>query len=93
MISKIKSFAAKRKSHAKHLIGAASGALVCVASTISAFASDASTGININFEPTQMFTYSNVIIECLMPVVYITAGLSLGFTIIYSLKSAFSSRM
>lgn len=52
-----------------------------------------SSGISINFEPTQMFTYSNVIIDCLMPVVYITAGLSLGFTVIYALKSAFSSRM
>lgn len=50
-------------------------------------------GINIDFQPDQMFTYSNVIIDCLMPVVYITAGLSLGFTVIYALKSAFSSRM
>ena len=50
------------------------------------------TSIHINFDPTQMFTYSNVIIECMMPVVYITAGLSLGFTVIYALKSAFSSR-
>ena len=48
--------------------------------------------IHINFDPTQMFTYSNVIIDCMMPVVYITAGLSLGFTVIYALKSAFSSR-
>lgn len=51
------------------------------------------TGITIDFQPDQMFTYSNVIISCLMPVVYITAGLSLGFTVIYALKSAFSSRM
>ena len=62
---------------------------------VAALADDepASTGIAINFEPSQMFTYSNVIISCLMPVVYITAGLSLGFTVIYALKSAFSSRM
>ena len=62
---------------------------------VAALASDSgeSTGIAINFEPSQMFTYSNVIISCLMPVVYITAGLSLGFTVIYALKSAFSSRM
>ena len=51
-----------------------------------------SSTIHINFDPTQMFTYSNVIIDCMMPVVYITAGLSLGFTVIYALKSAFSSR-
>ena len=55
--------------------------------------SSSATGIQISFDPSQMFTYSNVIISCLMPVVYITAGLSLGFTVIYALKSAFSSRM
>lgn len=53
---------------------------------------ETSSTIHINFDPTQMFTYSNVIIDCMMPVVYITAGLSLGFTVIYALKSAFSSR-
>lgn len=95
MLSKIKSLAAKCKSHAKHIAGAVSGAAVCAMTSISAFASEASgsTGISINFEPTQMFTYSNVIIDCLMPVVYITAGLSLGFTVIYSLRGAFSTRM
>lgn len=49
-------------------------------------------GIHINFQPNQMFQYSNVILDCMMPVVYITAGLSLGFTVIYALKSAFSSK-
>ena len=59
----------------------------------SAYASETpAAGIDINFEPSQMFTYSNVIISALMPVVYITAGLSLGFTIIYALKSAFGNR-
>lgn len=48
--------------------------------------------IVIDFDPSQMFVYSNVIIQCMMPVVYITAGLSLGFTVVYALKSAFSSR-
>ena len=37
----------------------------------------------------QMFTFANIIIEALMPVVYITAGLGIGFLIINSLKAAF----
>lgn len=71
---------------------AARHALGSVAPILREGETSASSSIHINFDPTQMFTYSNVIIDCMMPVVYITAGLSLGFTVIYALKSAFSSR-
>ncbi len=73
-----------------NLILAAKTALGAVAS--APILREGESTIHINFDPTQMFTYSNVIIDCMMPVVYITAGLSLGFTVIYALKSAFSSR-
>ena len=43
----------------------------------------------LNFDPTQMFVYANVITTSMMPVVYIGAGFSLGFAIIYALKNAF----
>lgn len=98
MLSKIKTKAAslvsKCRMHANKIAGAVTGVAVGACASVSAFASESSgTGITINFEPSQMFTYSNVIIDCLMPVVYITAGLSLGFTVIYALRGAFSSRM
>lgn len=48
--------------------------------------------LSMNFDPTQMFVYTNVITESMMPLVYISAGFALGFTIIHSLKNAFSSR-
>lgn len=96
-MNKVKFIAAKCKNHVHQVAGALTGAAVGVMSTVSAFAAEegatGATGISINFEPTQMFTYSNVIIDCLMPVVYITAGLSLGFTVIYALRGAFSTRM
>ena len=47
----------------------------------------------LNFDPTQMFEYTNVITNSLMPLVYISAGFALGFSIIYMLKSAFSGRL
>lgn len=57
---------------------------------ITAFAAEGDpTGIKVNFDTTQMFTFANIIIESLMPVVYITAGLGIGFLIINSLKNAF----
>lgn len=49
----------------------------------------AASGIAINFDIKQMFQFANIIIEALMPVVYITAGLGIGFLIINSLKNAF----
>lgn len=62
------------------------------ACAVPAFAGDAGSegsGIAINFDINQMFTFANIIIEALMPVVYITAGLGIGFLIINSLKAAF----
>jgi hypothetical protein len=47
-------------------------------------------GLTIDFDPTQMFTWTNTIVDMMLPVVYITAGLALGFLIINSLKRAFS---
>lgn len=49
--------------------------------------------LQLNFDPSQMFTYTNVITNSMMPLVYISAGFALGFTIIYSLKNAFSGRL
>lgn len=60
-----------------------------VAPAITAFAAEGDSGIKVNFDTTQMFTFANIIIESLMPVVYITAGLGIGFLIINSLKNAF----
>lgn len=46
--------------------------------------------LELNFDPAQMFEYTNVITGSMMPLVYISAGFALGFTIIYALKNAFS---
>jgi hypothetical protein len=48
------------------------------------------TTLELNFDPSQMFSYTNVITSRMMPLVYISAGFALGFTIIYALKNAFS---
>ena len=50
------------------------------------------TTLQLNFEPAQMFTYANTITNSMMPLVYISAGFALGFTIIYQLKNAFGGR-
>lgn len=66
-------------------------AVMTTAYAVPAFAegSTSSPEISINFDISKMFTFANIIIEALMPVVYITAGLGIGFLIINSLKAAF----
>lgn len=45
--------------------------------------------LSINFDVTQMFDWAQVIINSLMPVVYVVMGLGLGFLIVNNLKRAF----
>ena len=55
--------------------------------------SASTTTLDLNFEPSQMFQYTNSITGALMPIVYISAGFALGFSIIYMLKNAFTGRI
>lgn len=57
------------------------------------FGESMTPSLDLNFDPSQMFEYTNVITNSLMPLVYISAGFALGFSIIYMLKSAFSGRL
>ena len=45
-------------------------------------ASEGSVALQLNFDPSKMFAYTNVITSSMMPLVYISAGFALGFTII-----------
>jgi hypothetical protein len=59
-----------------------------VASIVPAYASD-STELAFDFDPSEMFTWTNTMLSALMPVLYITLGISLAFIIINALKYAF----
>lgn len=58
--------------------------------TVPAFASGGTqTSLAFNFDPSEMFTWTNTMLSALMPVLYITLGISLAFIIINALKYAF----
>lgn len=67
---------------------AISTAVLTTATSVPAFASQ-STTLTFNFDPAQMFTWTNTMLSALMPVLYITLGISLAFIIINALKYAF----
>lgn len=45
--------------------------------------------LQFNFDPEQMFYWTNMMLNAMMPVVYITLGISLAFVILNALKAAF----
>lgn len=47
------------------------------------------TGVDFNLDFAEMFKWTNMVLHMLMPVVYITLGVSLAFIIIGALKGAF----
>ena len=62
--------------------------IATMAATVPAFASEAGS-LTFNFDPAEMFTWTNTMLSALMPVLYITLGISLAFIIINALKYAF----
>ncbi|MDW5298740.1 MAG: hypothetical protein SA378_01160 [Sedimentibacter sp.] len=66
---------------------AVSTAVITTAATVPAFAE--TTSLTFNFDPAEMFTWTNTMLSALMPVLYITLGISLAFIIINALKYAF----
>lgn len=63
-------------------------AVMTSAATVPAFA-ETGTTLTFNFSPAEMFTWTNTMLSALMPVLYITLGISLAFIIINALKYAF----
>lgn len=59
-----------------------------VTTIVPAYAEDTGT-LTFNFDPTEMFSWTNTMLSALMPVLYITLGISLAFIIINALKYAF----
>jgi hypothetical protein len=57
---------------------------------ITLLGSSSSTSLEIDFDVTAMFSWAQTIISALMPVVYVTMGIGLGFLIIRALRSAFN---
>lgn len=62
--------------------------VLSVTTMVPAYAEDA-TELAFNFDPAEMFTWTNTMLSALMPVLYITLGISLAFIIINALKYAF----
>ncbi len=76
----------KEKINAKKV--ALSTLALTAASIVPAFATTP-TELTFNFDPAEMFNWTNTMLSALMPVLYITLGISLAFIIINALKYAF----
>jgi hypothetical protein len=81
LFKKIALFSKKQKT------AIATGALA-VAMAFPALA-ETTTSLEFDFDSSEMFTWTNTMLSALMPVLYITLGISLAFIIINALKYAF----
>lgn len=81
----------KAKVFLKRIGAIAMCLMLCLTVAVPALATGEDTGtqLEFNFEPSQMFTWTNLMLDAMMPVIYITLGISLCFIIVGALKSAF----
>lgn len=77
----------ERKSVRKILVIAMIMAMVL---SMAVFATTETPTLTFDFDFSQMFTWTNSILSAMMPVVYITLGISLAFVILRALKQAFN---
>lgn len=74
----------KIRSHVVKVVSVVSASSLVA---VPAFATEPT--LTFNFDPAEMFTWTNTMLSALMPVLYITLGISLAFIIINALKYAF----
>ena len=88
MFEKIKKHAKLTKTQIMAMLTVA--IIFAMGAMLAVSANDVTTpAFNLNFDVAAMFSWAQTIISALMPVVYITMGLGLGFLIINALKRAF----
>jgi len=59
--------------------------------TAMAFADDSNPTLTISLNLTDIFTYAQLIVNALIPIVLITAGFGLGFFVLKVIANAFKS--
>ena len=75
----------------KRLLAVCALAIMMVSSFACATdGTEAAPSLTIDFDIATMFTWAQTMISAMLPVVYITMGVSLGFIIIRAFKSAFN---
>lgn len=92
MIEKMSKFLVKHK-RAGALMSLALMLCVMVSSTLC-YAADETTettpSLNIDFEVTEMFSWAEMMINAMKPVMYITMGVGLAFLILGAFQSIFA---
>lgn len=79
----------KIKAKAKVVCGAIGVAGTTVLTSVCHASEGTTPTLQFNFDPSEMFTWTNLMLDAMMPVLYITLGISLCFIIVGALKSAF----
>lgn len=79
----------RKKEKRSKIILAVLTFMVVVMSAAPCFATSETPSLDINLDLEEMFTWAETIVNVMMPIVYITMGIGLGFLIINALRRAF----
>lgn len=63
--------------------------MVLIMNVAPCFASETTPSLEIDLDLAEMFAWAETIVNVMMPIVYITMGIGLGFLIINALRRAF----
>ncbi len=64
--------------------------IMTLGTTIGNCTEDPAPALSLNFNMSEMFSWTQMILDVMLPVLYITLGVSLAFIIIRALKQAFN---
>lgn len=85
-----KGFSIKGLWRVKDSVVALAVALFLGLSVAPGYCSDPEPTLALNFDMAEMFEWAQMILNMMMPVLYITLGVSLAFIIVRALKQAFN---
>jgi len=93
MLQKISKFVQKKKASLAKVVTVAMCFCLCLGLAVPCMATDGTTEqptLNIDFEVAEMFSWAEMMINAMKPVMYITMGVGLAFLILGAFQAIFA---
>lgn len=92
-MKKLSNFVHEKKASIAKILTLAMCFCLCLCLAVPCMATDGTTeetaSLNINFDVAEMFTWAEMMINAMKPVMYITMGVGLAFLILNAFKAIF----
>lgn len=89
-MKKLSKFVADKKSAIAKVLTLAMCFCFCAVPCFASDGTETTPALNIDFEVTEMFTWAEMMINAMKPVMYITMGVGLAFLVLGAFQAIFS---